>query len=73
METKPGPKTTEFWVMVYVQLMQLANLTGVWNFVPNRVSGYIVAAVTFAYAIARGIAKANVKPDIPPNPPANRL
>jgi hypothetical protein len=62
METKPGQHTTEFWVMIYVQVMQFLNLVGIWDFVPNKYSTWIMGGVTFGYAVARGIAKSGVKP-----------
>jgi hypothetical protein len=64
METKPGTKTTEFWVMVYVQVMSLLNLVGIWDYVPNKYSAGLMGAVTFGYAVARGIAKTGVKPTV---------
>lgn len=64
METKPGWKTTEFWVAGVTQGIMFLNVIGAWDFVPNRVSTYVMGAVAFGYAVARGIAKSGVKPDI---------
>ena len=66
METKPGYLTTEFWTMVITNLINLANLVGIWNFVPNKYSAIIMAILGGAYAAARGLAKAGVKPDPTP-------
>jgi len=63
METKPGPKTTEFWTMIFTNVLGLVNVTGIWNYVPNGVSVYVMAIVSGLYAVARGLAKLNVKPD----------
>lgn len=64
METKPGPRTTEFWVALYVMFMQMLNLVGVWDYVPNNISTWVLGGTAFAYAVARGIAKSGVKPDL---------
>lgn len=57
MTAKPGYKTSEFWTTLLVALVQLANLTGLWNFVSNWHSGIILTIVTAAYTASRGIAK----------------
>lgn len=62
METKPGYKTTEFWTMMGIQLLGLANLTGIWDWASNYHGGIIMSVVGAAYAVARGIAKQGVKP-----------
>lgn len=56
-ETKPGPRTTEFWVALATMLVQLINLVGIWDFVPNRISTIILGITAGAYALARGLAK----------------
>jgi len=60
METKPGVRTTEFWLHNLVTLANLLNVLGAWNFAPNKYSVYAQAAVTGLYALARGLAKAGV-------------
>ena len=65
METKPGVRTTEFWLTLVVQLLQVLNIAGAWNFAPNKYS-VIVSGVTAAlYAVARGLAKAGVPASVP--------
>jgi len=73
METKPGYKTTEFWVgLVLPQVLSLAVLFGV--FTPEQsstlthaisqiVAGVVSGASAFGYNIARGQAKKGIKPD----------
>ena len=63
METKPGHKTTEFWVMLAVNVINLLNIANVWNFVPNKYSALVMTAVTGLYSLSRGWAKSGVKPD----------
>lgn len=62
METKPGPKTTEFWVVILTALLNVLNITGAWDFVPNGISVYAMAILGAFYAVGRGLAKLNVKP-----------
>lgn len=62
METKPGLQTTEFWVTLFTSGAALVDLFGLANYVPDTVSGIILAAVTGLYNVSRGVAKAAVKP-----------
>lgn len=59
-ETKPGYKTTEFWVTAAALLVTtLQEAVGLFNITDPtviKVQGIIVAA----YAVARGLAKAGV-------------
>ena len=57
---KPGWKTTEFQVTALTYLINLANLTGLWDFVSNWHSGLLMAAAGAAYKVSRGLAKAGV-------------
>jgi len=72
METKPGYKTTEFWVTVAAKVVALLAALGV--FTPEQAStvtqavvqlGGVVGmvAASFGYSIARGSAKKGVKPE----------
>lgn len=61
-ETKPGLQTTEFWVALFTNIIGLVNLSGGWNYVPNRWSVILMAVVNAAYAVSRGQAKAGVTP-----------
>ncbi len=63
METKPGQKTTEFWITMLVNVLMFLNMINVWNFMPNRYSAITMAFVTGLYSVARGQAKSGVKPD----------
>lgn len=61
MTSKPGYLTTEFWLVVLVQLANLgAALAAV---LPPRYAAIVSGAVTVAYAIARGWTK---RPPVPP-------
>jgi len=72
LETKPGYKTTEFWIAILSQVIGILSLVGI--FTPEQseavqkalieLGGLIVmAAGSFGYAIGRGIAKSNVDPN----------
>jgi hypothetical protein len=60
LETKPGIYTTEFWVMLLSNVVGLANLTGIWDYVPNNVSVLFMAIVSALYTVSRGQAKKGV-------------
>jgi hypothetical protein len=60
METKPGVRTTEFWVTVVTNVLSILNMSGAWNFTANKWSVLALAIVNAAYALARGAAKAGV-------------
>ena len=72
METKPGYRTTEFWLaLVLPQLVALLALFGV--FTPEQsdavvgsvsqiVGAVISGASAFGYSVARGKAKEGIKP-----------
>jgi hypothetical protein len=57
---KPGTHTTEFWITIATYLINLANLTGIWDFISNWHSGLLMVVATTAYKISRGLAKAGV-------------
>jgi len=72
METKPGYKTTEFWVTVIAKIIALIAALG--YLTPEQsstltqavvqLSGVVgMVAAAFGYSIARGKAKAGVKPE----------
>ena len=72
VETKPGIKTTEFWVSVIVAFIGFLASTGI--FTPEQAGalgdaltqlGGLVAMVgsAFGYSLSRGSAKKGVKPD----------
>jgi len=60
METKPGVKTTEFWVMVVTNIMAVLNMTSIWDYVPNKYSVLLIGVVNGLYALSRGQAKSGV-------------
>lgn len=57
LESKPGVRTTEFWVTVFTNILMILNLAGAWDYMPDRYSGIVIAVVNGAYAVARGVAK----------------
>jgi hypothetical protein len=57
MTTKPGYRTTEFWVTMFGSLLNLANLFGVWNWATNWQGGILLTVLGAAYAVSRGMAK----------------
>lgn len=68
VETRPGIKTTEFWILVLgLVVTTVQQAVGIFNISDSRVllvQGFIVSA----YTIARGLAKvgvANVVPETP--------
>lgn len=73
LETKPGYKTTEFWVTIATQVISLVALSGVltpeqfddqqWVQIVQQV-GALVAMVgsAFGYTLSRGVAKQGVQP-----------
>jgi hypothetical protein len=53
--TKPGVKTTEFWLTLATSLFGAGGmLTGV---IPEQVGAIIMAVVTAIYSISRALAK----------------
>ena len=60
METKPGYKTTEFWLTVVANIVIALDLAGAWTYVPNRYAVVAGAIVNAAYAVSRGQAKQGV-------------
>ena len=71
METKPGIKTTEFYVTIAAQILSILALLGVFTpeqadaigkAIPQLVGIAGVVASAFGYSIARGQAKIGVKP-----------
>lgn len=67
METKPGYKTTEFWLTIITAVAVL--LAAVADVLPDKYAAIVASASTAAYAVARGLAKLGVKPDSPDVPP----
>jgi hypothetical protein len=65
METKPGMKTTEFWITLITNVLSVLNMSGAWNFTPNKWSVLTLAIVNGLYAVARGLAKAGVPRQVP--------
>jgi len=63
METKPGYKTTEFWLTILTNIVIGANLAGAFSGIPNRYAALVAAIVNGAYAISRGQAKQGVAYD----------
>lgn len=62
METKPGIVTTEFWLVIIVNLYALLDYAEIWNVMPEKYVGIIQAVITAAYILSRGIAKSRVAP-----------
>lgn len=61
METKPGIKTTEFWVSVLAGAGSV--IAAFANAIPPRYAVFASAASAGLYAVGRGLAKQGVKPD----------
>jgi hypothetical protein len=63
METKPGYQTTEFWTMLFGQIVGLLQLTGAWQYMPDGKNPFVIVAMAVLgglYAVARGQAKQGV-------------
>jgi hypothetical protein len=56
MNTKPGYKTTEFWMGLLAMFLPVA-VSGV----PPKYQALVPAIVSSAYAVSRGLAKGGVK------------
>ena len=67
-ESKPGWRTTEFWVTVIGALYLFLNTTGAVDELPKSWSSIALAIIGGAYAVSRGIAKQG----IPFDPPTKR-
>jgi hypothetical protein len=60
METKPGPKTTEFWTNLFVNALGIIQLlAGPVNVSDSKVAT-VLAIVNGAYIASRGLAKQGV-------------
>lgn len=57
METKPGVRTTEFWITLFTAAVGFLPASGIMDYLPQRTGGILLAASTVGYAIARGLAK----------------
>lgn len=66
LETKPGTKTTEFWLTIAAQIIFSLNTLEIWTYMPTKWSGLIQAAVLAAYTVSRGWAKSGVAYTSPP-------
>jgi predicted tellurium resistance membrane protein TerC len=63
METKPGVQTTEFWTMLFGQVVAVLQLTGAWQYMPSSKNPYVIIAMAVLgglYAVGRGRAKQGV-------------
>src|SRR3954451_20201275 len=69
VETRPGWKTTEFWVMVLALVVSaVQEAVGLFNITDNRVL-FFQSIVVGAYSLSRGLAKAGV-PNVAPVAPS---
>lgn len=59
-ETKPGVKTTEFWLTTTLSVLTLLGTFPL----PPKFEAFVAAGLTGVYTISRGLAKAGV-PDVP--------
>jgi hypothetical protein len=62
-ETKPGPQTTEFWLAIFGNAIGIAQLTGVWEYLPSGQNRWVLMAIAIInalYAVGRGQAKSGV-------------
>lgn len=63
-ESKPGYKTTEFWITVSLSILTLLDGLPL----PDKYKGIVVAALGAVYTISRGFAKSgapNVEAPVP--------
>jgi hypothetical protein len=49
--------------MLFSNALGLANLTGIWDFVPNKYVLLFMAIISAAYNVSRGVAKKGVAYD----------
>lgn len=56
-ETKPGYKTTEFWLTALSNIGGILDLTNAWQFVPHKWAVIAIMVINGAYAHSRGLAK----------------
>lgn len=54
---KPGVHTTEFWFMVFANVVSVLNADQVWTFFSPHDAAIISSVVTSAYVLSRGWAK----------------
>lgn len=59
-ESKPGVKTTEFWMMIAMQIILTLNTLEIWTYVPERYSLLAQTILGTAYMLSRGWAKSGV-------------
>jgi hypothetical protein len=65
VETRPGWKTTEFWVMVLALVVStVQEAVGLFNITDNRVLLF-QSIIVGAYTLSRGLAKAAVPNVVP--------
>jgi small neutral amino acid transporter SnatA (MarC family) len=64
METKPGIRTSEFYVTALVSAPAILNLLGLWNWASNWHGGILLTGIGIAYVLSRGQAKKGVPFDI---------
>lgn len=58
--TKPGYKTTEFWVTTLATVGAVVAAAADW--VPARYAAFVAAVAQGAYALSRGLAKLTLPP-----------
>lgn len=64
METKPGTRTTEFWlILIGANVAPIAMVVA--EVLPPKYAVIAMATGNALYAIARGLAKQGTKPDEP--------
>ncbi len=61
-ETRPGPKTTEFWVTAITNVLVFTDLLGadLLNQVPDKYKMVYLAVVNALYSLSRGVAKQGI-------------
>lgn len=68
MDTRPGIKTSEFWMHAILQVILMLNTINVWSYMPAKYTVLVQGILGAAYAGSRGLAK--ITPALPPAPPA---
>lgn len=64
-ETKPGYKTTEFWLTLILIVGGVLDETNAWHFMPHNWAAIGMAVVAGAYSLSRGKAKQGIPYEAP--------
>lgn len=62
-ETKPGVRTTEFWLAIFTAAVGFVPASGLMDYLPQSTGAALMKWAAVGYAIARGLAKLGVAYD----------